>query len=201
MSICAVLCGAKSYIEMPDWCVALTQKQLKTFRAYYDRSANKFTPPSEPTIRRVLQNADAAAIDRALNKWMYENNFIDDGIAVDGKVSRGAKDEEGKQLNLLCAFMHTQGVVIGQQKIGNKTNEIPEIKNLLSPLNIEGKVVTADALHTQVETAKFIVEDKKADYVFTVKDNQPTLNADIEALELERFSPRCPNNRKRAWTD
>ncbi len=50
-------------------------------------------------------------------------------------------------------------------------------------------VVTADALHTQAETARYLVEEKKADYVFTAKDNQPTLKADIEALGLDAFPP------------
>ena len=60
---------------------------------------------------------------------------------------------------------------------------------MLKDLNIEGAVVTADALHTQKETARFFVEDKKADYVFTVKENQPTLLQDIVDLGLEALPP------------
>ena len=56
-------------------------------------------------------------------------------------------------------------------------------------MDIEGSIVTADSLHTQTETARYIVEDKKADYVFTVKDNQPTLKQDIQDLGLEAFPP------------
>ena len=74
-------------------------------------------------------------------------------------------------------------------EVGEKTNEIPEIKRLLEPMNIAGRVVTADAMHTQRETARYIVEEKKAHYLFTVKDNQKTLHAEIAALGNEGFSP------------
>ena len=74
-----------------------------------------------------------------------------------------------------------------------KSNEIPMVKPLLTPLDIEGAVVTADAMHTQKDTATFIVEEKKAAYFFTVKDNQETLNNDIKLLQLEAFPPSARN--------
>jgi len=65
---------------------------------------------------------------------------------------------------------------------------------LLEPLNLKGQVVTGDALHTQKDLARFLVQKKHADYLFTVKDNQPTLKDDIKALALnESFSPRSGN--------
>jgi predicted transposase YbfD/YdcC len=65
---------------------------------------------------------------------------------------------------------------------------------LLDEVNIAGAVVTGDSLHTQIETARYLVEDKKADYVFTVKDNQPTLKQDIQDLGLEAFPPSAHGN-------
>ncbi|MDG6746055.1 ISAs1 family transposase, partial [Staphylococcus aureus] len=87
------------------------------------------------------------------------------------------------------ALLHKEGVVIAQRSVDEKTNEITEFQSLLDPLDIEGKVVTADALHTQVEHARYLVEDKKADYFFTVKGNQGTLKKAIEDLDDEDFSP------------
>ncbi len=78
---------------------------------------------------------------------------------------------------------------MAQLQVGDKTNEIPTIKPLLNPLNIEGAVVTADSLQTQKETARYLVKEKKADYVFTVKDNQPTVRKDIQELALSAFPP------------
>ena len=66
---------------------------------------------------------------------------------------------------------------------------------MLAPLSIEGAIVTADALHAQTETARYIVEEKKADYLFTVKDNQSTLKQDIADLGLEAFPPSARNPR------
>jgi hypothetical protein len=110
-------------------------------------------------------------------------------IRVDGKTLRGSRDGEQGAVHLLSAIVHGSGAVVAQVAVGKKTNEIPCIKPLLAELDIQGAVVTADALHTQRETARYIVQDKNADYVFTVKDNQPTLRQDIEILHLEAFPP------------
>jgi hypothetical protein len=97
--------------------------------------------------------------------------------------------EDGSQVHLLSALLQQSGVTIAQREVGDKTNEIPELPRLLQPLNIEGRVVSADAMHTQEKTARFIVKEKKADYIFTVKGNQGTLLKDIELLEESDFSP------------
>ena len=85
--------------------------------------------------------------------------------------------------------------MVAQREVGEKTNEIPALPRLLAPLPLEGAVVTADAMHTQEATARYRVEEKKADYLFTVKDNQPTLKQDIAALHLESFPPSAPHLR------
>ena len=68
-------------------------------------------------------------------------------------------------------------------------NEIPALRELLDPLSIKGRVITADALHTQRETARFLVEEKGAHYLFTVKDNQKTLANDLKAFDWESIPP------------
>jgi predicted transposase YbfD/YdcC len=92
-------------------------------------------------------------------------------------------------VHLLSALLHEEKVVVAQRAVGEKTNEIPEVKRLLEPLNIQGAIVTLDALHTQTETARYLVEEKKADYVLVAKDNQETLKSDIAALTDDDFSP------------
>ena len=119
-------------------------------------------------------------------------------MAVDGKVVRGSADGESPATHLLSAFTHEEGSVIAQKRVADKTNEIPCVAPLLEDLDIEGAVVTLDAMHTQTETARFIVEEKKADYLLTVKDNQPTLRADIELLHLEAFPPSGDNGEQGA---
>jgi predicted transposase YbfD/YdcC len=80
-------------------------------------------------------------------------------------------------------------VVVAQAAVPATTNEIPTLPALLAPLPLAGTVVTADALHTQAATARVLAEAKRADYVFTVKDNQATLRDDIAALRLDAFPP------------
>jgi hypothetical protein len=110
-------------------------------------------------------------------------------IAIDGKTLKASARKGERPVHLLSAFLHQQQGVIAQVYVDTKSNEIPAVKPLLEPLEIRGAVVTADALHTQKNTATFLVQEKKVDYLFVVKDNQETLNHDIETLHLEDFPP------------
>jgi predicted transposase YbfD/YdcC len=76
-------------------------------------------------------------------------------------------------------------------EVAAKSNEIPAAPVLLGPMKLRGVTVTADALHTQRELARFLVEEKEAEYCFTVKDNQPTLKQDIAALFEPVAFPPC----------
>ena len=94
--------------------------------------------------------------------------------------------------------MHGSAVVVAQAAVDVKTNEITQVAPLLEGLDISGTVVTGDALLTQREIARHLVEDKQADYVFPVKDNQPTLRKDIADLfatedqDAKRRRRTCP---------
>ncbi len=87
------------------------------------------------------------------------------------------------------AVLHRDGVVVAQQRVSDKTNEITSVAPLFAALAIDGAVVTGDAMFTQTAIATHLVEAKQADYVFTVKDNQPTLRQDIVDLQLGAFPP------------
>lgn len=194
IAIAALLGGEKTYASLAEWAGRLTQNQLKRLRARFDKKRKRFIPPSEPTIRRVLQSADVESVEQCLGDWLL--GIADDhAIAIDGKTLKGAKRENGTQVHLLSAFLHNQAVTVSQLEVDEKTNEIPMIKPLLDDLDIKGKVVTADALHTQVKTARYIVKEKKADYLFIVKNNQKTLRDDIRILRENDFSPSTPDYR------
>ena len=188
IAVCSVLSGCRSFLAISEWASRCTQNMLKRLGCYFHKEKQCYTAPSEPTIRRVLQSIDIDVIEPAFNNWVSSllEGTQNEAIAIDGKVLRGAYGVDNKQVNLLSAVLHGQGVTIAQQRIESKTNEIPSLRILLKPLNIEGKVVTADAIHTQKKTAKYIVEEKRAHYLFTVKDNQPTLHADIAALHMDK---------------
>jgi len=174
---CATMAGQRSFLAIEEWARDQSKEVLKLLGCRYGR------PPSERTFRRVLKHqVDADELDEKLGLWVAEQQPVLEGagISLDGKTLRGSRDGEKKGVHLLNAVVHGSGVVVAQVRVSDKTNEIPCVKPLLSKLNIKGAVVTADALHTQTETARHIVEDKEADYVLTVKDNQPTMREDIE---------------------
>lgn len=189
ISFCAVLCGARGYSAIAEWGYHCSQKMRERLWCRFDKKTQQYISPSEPTIRRFLQRIDAEAVDKALGGWL-SSLFTGNTIGLDGKVLKGARNEDGSKVHLLSAFTHEQGITIAQKQIESKSNEIPAAHSLLEPLDLEGKVVTADAMHTQRKLARFLVEDKHADYCFTVKDNQPTLKDDIAFLFLnEDFPP------------
>ncbi|MFN3533748.1 MAG: ISAs1 family transposase, partial [Candidatus Brocadia sp.] len=169
------------------WAKSCNQNMLKRLGCRFNPKTRLYEPPSEPTIRCFLQNVDAEAVDTAIYGWLRSLCKEDTTIAIDGKTLNGAYQENGQKIHLLTAFLQQKGVVIAQCPVESKTNEIPSLQTLLDPLDIKGHVITCDALHTQKDTARYIVEGKKADYLFTVKDNQPTLKQDIKDLCLVSF--------------
>ena len=156
--------------------------------------------PVESTFRRVLSGIDADEVDRVVCAWLAKQAQAG-AIALDGKALRGSADGDKPAVHLLSAVTHAEGVVVAQSQVAEKSNEIPGAKPLLADLDLRGRTVTADAMHTQTELARFLVEEKKADYVFVAKDNQPTLRQDIEALEWESLPPSGPDDRQGARPD
>jgi DDE_Tnp_1-associated/Transposase DDE domain len=191
LAICAVLCGASSYVAIAEWAARCRQNFLRRLGCRKDPQSKRYAPPSEPTIRRVLQGIDADQVDRALSGWL--RNLVGrkpgEAIAIDGKTLRGARRGSGGQVHLLSALLHGTGVILGQCEVEEKSNEIPAAPQLLDRLELSGVTVTADALHTQRELADFLVNEG-ADYVLTVKDNQPTLKREIaELFGSDAFPP------------
>ena len=184
IAICAVVCGARGYAAIAQWATQCSQKMLERLWCRFDEKIQRYVSPSEPTIRRMLQTIDPDAVDQSLGGWL-SSLFTGDAIGFDGKVLKGARGEDGSQVHLLSAFVHHEGITIAQRQIESKTNEITAAQPLLEPLNLRGKVVTADAMHSEKGFARFLVKDKQADYCLTVKDNQQTLKEDIAALCLK----------------
>lgn len=188
IAVCAVLCGCRGYRSIGAWSESLSSEELIRF------GSKRKTPPSEPTIRRVIQRVDADEFDTQIGQWLLEQKLCGSpdslkgsGIAIDGKTIRGSHNgAKKKAIHLLSAVIHKEGVVIAQDEVDENSNEIKHVESLFKNLDIKGYVVTADAMHTQKEAANYLVEEKKADYLFTVKGNQPTLLEDIEFLDLKK---------------
>ncbi|MFI1301609.1 ISAs1 family transposase [Streptomyces noursei] len=108
---------------------------------------------------------------------------------MDGKSVRSSRTRTAYSAHLLSGC-DENGLVTGQMRIPDKTNEIPCLRQLYADVDLRDTWVTLDALHTQTETAKFLIEAKKAHFVMTVKANQPTLYAACRRLPWERAKTR-----------
>lgn len=192
IAVCAVLSGARSWTEIGEFARELTPRQLARLGARASPYTGRYTSPDEATIRRALQRVDADELDRVVGGWLAGRQQGEAGaIAVDGKTLRGAVGCDGTQPHLLAAW--SDGLVLGQRRVDAKTNEITGFRPLLDQVDLAGRVVTADALHSQQAHARYLVADRHADYVLVVKDNQPGLVAAIDQLPEQAFSPSQPN--------
>jgi hypothetical protein len=179
------LAGGRTLADLATICAALPQTHLRALRAWQDKRTGRREAPSEATFQRALSRVDAAQLDRLLGAWLARSGAPLEHIAVDGKALRGTAG-----LHLFSAFGVERECVVAQIAIPEKTNEIPMLSELLREVPLEGKLVTADALHTQSDTARHLVQERGADYLLTVKNNQPTLRAACERLLPEpSFSP------------
>lgn len=190
-AVAAVMAGADSVTAIAEWARDVPPEVLEALDARRDRRGRRVAP-SLSTFRRVLRRLDGQALAAAFGTWLAAQvlaGLADTAavvIALDGKTVRGAKTGDGKAPHLLAAMITGARAVIAQKDVDAKTNEITQVRPLLDDVDISGALVTADALHVQRDTARYLVEDKKADYLFTaVKDNQPSLFAALDALDWE----------------
>jgi hypothetical protein len=190
--VVATVCGARSLEALAQWVRQCTPAELERLRCRRNPRTGRFEPPSEPTLRRFLQRIDAAAVDAVIGPWLTGLSLrAGDAVALDGKTLRGARRQDYSQVHLLSLVVQSSGITIAQREVDQKTNEIPVAPELLGPVPLAGSCVTADAMHTQQELARYLVEDKQAHYCFTVKDNQPRLKQDLDTLfdEQRAFPP------------
>lgn len=180
-----VLAGARTYADLATVAAQLSQPQLRALRCYRPALTARYEAPSESTLWRVLSRVSAEDLDRRLGQWLARQaGTPDEPLAMDGKMVRGAK------ITLFAAFTHATQSVIAQVQVPDKTQEMHAVTALLAAVELEARVVTADALHTQTATARHLVQDRGADFLLVVKDNQPTLRAQCERLLPEpAFSP------------
>ena len=163
--------------RMEDWdeIVYFAEEQQDWFRRFL---AFENGIASAKTFRTVFRALDHKAFSETFTAWVFQ--WCGRGvIAIDCKTLRGSKDgESGKAQHVLNAFAHESGLVLGQQKVDGKSNEITAIPAFLDRLALEGAIVTMDAMGTQKDIARRIIE-KKADYILALKGNQGSLHEDV----------------------
>ncbi|HEY7711871.1 MAG TPA: ISAs1 family transposase [Candidatus Entotheonella sp.] len=141
--------------------------------------------PSHDTFRRVLSRLKPDELTQCFVRWTeaLRESLDGDIIAIDGKTLRRSFDHAASQgaIHMVSAWANAHRLVLGQLKVDDKSNEITAIPALLRMLELEGAIVTIDAMGCQKEIAKTITE-QGADYVLALKDNHPTLHGEVELL-------------------
>ena len=174
IAICAVIAGSD------DW------QQIETFGKHRVVWLKQFLQlpngvPSHDTFERVFDRIDPAAFQACFRDWV--KSLCDalglKHIAIDGKTLCGSRSGKLKALHLVSAWAADNQLTLGQVATDEKSNEITAIPQLLELLSLKGALVTIDAMGCQKDIAAKIV-DRGGDYLLTVKDNQPTLFADIQ---------------------
>lgn len=177
IAVCGAICECNSWEDLPRYARA-----KKEWLGQFLELPNGV--PSADTFARVFQRLDPDEFVGCLSSIVSSLRKHVDGevVAIDGQTLRGSGDERFRPhpLHLVRAWATSNRLVLGQQACAEKSNEITAIPVLLKTIDLAGAVVTIDAMGCQTAIAETVVE-RGADFVFTVKDNQPSLHAEIQA--------------------
>jgi len=178
LSICAVICGADSWVDIEHYGRA-KEEWLRSFLPLPGGI------PSHDTIARLFAALNPTALQECFLSWVkaVANLLPGEIIAIDGKTLRHSYDHGGGKgaIHMVSAWASQQRLVLGQLKVDEKSNEITAIPQLLKVLDLQGCIVTIDAMGAQKEIAHRIIEGG-GDYVLSLKGNQGNLHEDVKQL-------------------
>ena len=180
IAIRAVISGAETWVDIVDFGED-KQEWLKGFLELPNGI------PSHDTFARVFQLLDPQQVQLCYQDWIRSIKPVlaeGDIVAIDGKTMRRSHDRSQRKsaLHLLHAWSVEAGLVLGKQAVDEKSNEIPEIPQLLKLLLLKGCIVTLDAMGCQKDIAEAIVSEHGADYVIALKENQGSLYDTVQSL-------------------
>lgn len=183
LTLCATICDANSWIDVERYGKAKLD-WLRKFFPFHEGIA------SHDTLGRVFSRLDSVEFYAALQSWASSiaGSLKNQTVAVDGKTLRGSFDTASAKspLHSVTAWVSALRICICAVSVGDKSNEIPAVQQLINQLDLEGAVVTADAMHCQKETVR-LIREKEADYLLQVKGNQPSLETALNDAILKAF--------------
>ena len=175
LGFCGVLAGGDDLVEIADW----AHQHHAFFRTFLELPAGI---PSHDTFNRVFATVKPATLQEVFLPWLLERRGLPgEWIHVDGKTMRHTRRDSRNlgALHVVSAWAGQTGLTLGQRAVDAKSNEITAMPELLELLDLRRKIVTIDAMGCQKEIADTIVAGG-GDYLLAVKDNQPTLHAEIQ---------------------
>ena len=207
IAVLAVLSGMKTWNEIELY----GKERLHLLKKFLELPAGI---PSHDTFNRVFSLLDPKKLESALHEWISSlvSSFPPDLIVIDGKSLKGSnKPSSHSYVHMVSAFACSCGLSLAQIKVDEKSNEITAIPKLLDMIDIEGGTISIDAMGCQKDIAAKIIS-KKADYILSIKDNQPTLRLDAllmskhcrpddDYLETDAGHGRVEKRRTRIYRD
>lgn len=173
MAFTCIVCGVKSYELMEEFC-DIRKKWFKKWLSLPNGI------PSYNTFSRVIEGLDPVLFSQCIitHLKLAKVDLQDDQVAIDGKALRGSRTKDHRHIHAVSAWACDKGLTLAQSFVDEKSNEITAIPELLKMLNLEGAVVSLDAMGTQREIASQI-DDSGADFVLCVKGNQGDLHKEL----------------------
>jgi Druantia protein DruA/DDE_Tnp_1-associated len=190
LAIIALACLSgvgQGYRAVSRFAKRLTKLQRRALRCWIHPDTAKLHVPSEAVFQRVLQEVPLDQIERIILQW--QNDLLGsvpatDAVVIDGKEVRGGK------VMLVNALAQPSQRLLGVEAVDKKTNEIPTARTLIGRLELSGKRVQLDGMHTQHATVHQILYEKGAAYSLILRENQPTLLETAQQL-LPADVPPC----------
>ncbi len=188
IAVSGIICQAEDWVTIAEF----GRAKERWFRTFLELPNGI---PSHDTFGRVFARIDPDRFATCFSGWMRSlSDTLGEVVAIDGKTLRGSydRDDQRAAIHMVSAWAVDNGVVLGQVKTEEKSNEITAIPELLDLLSLNGCLVTTDAMGCQREVARRVV-DQGGDYLLAVKDNQPKLHAAVlEAFEQAEAAGPLP---------
>jgi hypothetical protein len=189
LAIVALACLSgvgQGYRAVARFSKRLTKLQRQALRCWIHPDTGRSQVPSEAVFQRVLHQVPRDQIEAIVISW--QNQWLGpvpaEAVVIDGKEVRGG------DVMLVNAIAQPSQRLLGVEAVDKKTNEIPTARTLLQRLDLQGKMVQLDGMHTQHQTVHHILYEKGADYSLILRDNQPTLLKTAQQL-LPADLPPC----------
>ena len=197
ITIIAVAAGAENWNEIALYC----KGKIEMFREKYHLKLENGTP-TDDTFQRIFAIINPEQFEKCFRSWVNAEFHIEEQeiISLDGKTICGSRYDDYKHIHIISAWANKSGIVLGQKRVDEKSNEIPAVPELLDMIEVENCVFTSDAMSCQKKTVEKIIE-KNCDYVICLKGNQEKLHenvrlyfetalADPQFFEFEKGKPQ-----------
>lgn len=189
-TIVAVTAGAEHWNEIAMYC----KSKEELFRQEFNLKLENGTPIDD-TFQRIFAIINPNELEKCFVHWAKSVSDIPENeiVSIDGKTICSSRDDNYKVIHMISAWANKTGIVLGQQRVEEKSNEIPAVPKLLDLIDVQNCTITSDAMSCQKKTVQKIRE-KNCNYVICLKGNQETLHEDVKlyfetAINEPQFYP------------